>query len=57
MKNKIIVGLGNPGNDFDSTKGGPDPAGFNFDSTKRHSVSEIITGHRDVLVMLFQNKK
>ena len=30
---------------------------INFDSTKRHSVSEIITGHRDVLVMLFQNKK
>ena len=30
---------------------------INFDSTKRHSVSEISTGHRDVLVMLFQNKK
>ena len=30
---------------------------INFDSTKRHSVSEIISGHRDVLVMLFQNKK
>ena len=29
----------------------------NFDSTKKHSVSEILTGHRDVLVMLFQNKK
>ena len=29
----------------------------NFDSTKRHSVSELLTGHRDVLVMLFEKNK
>ena len=29
----------------------------NFDSTQRHSVSEVLTGQRKVLVMLFQNKK
>ena len=28
----------------------------NFDSTKKHSVSEVLTGHRVVLVMLFQKK-
>ena len=27
-----------------------------FDSTKMHSVSEVLTGHRVVLVMLFQKK-
>ena len=30
---------------------------INFDSTKRHSVSKVLTGYREVLVMLFQNKK
>ena len=30
---------------------------INFNSTKRHSVSKILTGYREVLVMLFQNKK
>ena len=28
----------------------------NFDSTKRHSVSEVLAGHRDVLVILFLKK-
>ena len=28
-----------------------------FGSTQHHSVSQVLTGHRDVLVMLFQNKE